>query len=479
MTTVVEAESAVEADADLSEVARNAAWGMWGQMTGRRQFELRRRRDYANGRGGIPDVDSDATEELRDLARISRLNMCGVVRDTFARGLSCVGFRSPTAQDDEPAWLWWQSHRLDARQRQVYRNALTYGEAYVSVLPDDRTDDKARPAIWSPLSAFVEYDEPGDVFPSRALLVRRTAEGHSVLIVDDTSVTPGMLRKSPKGSTGQKSAGVRREDIEITGDPWEHGATHGGRPVCPVVRFVDETSEDDGESGVGVVEPVIELNRAMNQVNFDRLVVARFGAHDQKLIIGWTAPSDRLAKLSAAHIGAIDEHPNDVRVDRWQGSPLSPYNDLIKELREQVALQASIPLWAAGSISNVSTDTAAMIEASYQRELQAKRESYGEAWETVIRLAVSMSGDAEPDQSAEMVWRETQARAFGAVVDGITKMAQVGVPIDELLDLIPGMTQQRIQAIRQAITRGRGTEALEAIAASLRPVSQAPAIAEE
>lgn len=463
MTAVVETEP-IEADADYTDIAQGAIWGMWSQMVGRRQFELRRRRDYANGRGGIPDVDVDASEELRDIARISRLNMCGVVRDTFARGLSCVGFRSPTAQDDDPAWSWWQSHRLDARQRQVYRHALTYGESYVSVLPDDRFDDKARPSIWSPLSAFVEYAEPGDMFPESAILVRRTADGHSVLMVDDTTVTPGIIRKAPKGSTGHRAAGARLEDIEVTGEPWEHGAAYDGRPVCPIVRFIDETSEDDGASGVGVVEPVIELNRAMNQVNFDRLVVARFGAHDQKLIIGWSAPADRLAKLSAAHIGAIDEDPADVRVERWQGSPLAPYNDLIKELREQVALQASIPLWAAGSISNVSTDTAAMIEASYQRELQAKRESYGESWEAVIRLAIRMTGGAEPDAGAEMVWRETQARAFGAVVDGITKLAQVGVPVEELLDLIPGMTQQRIAAIRSAIIRGVGASVLAAIA---------------
>lgn len=464
MSTTLELEP-TGADDELTEIARAAMWDLWGQASGRRQFHLRRRRDYANGRSGIPDIDSDATEELRDLAKISRLNMCGVVRDTFARGLSCVGFRSPQSQDDEPAWLWWQKHRLDARQHQIHSHALTYGEGFVSVLPDDRTNDKARPVIWSPLSAVVDYDEPGDLFPTRAMLIRHTAEGYSVLMVDDMTVTPGILRKAKKSVAGRKVDGVRWSDVEVTGESWEHGGAHEGRPVCPVVRFVDRSS-DEGEPSDGVVEPVIELNRAMNQVNFDRLVVARFGAHDQKLIIGWTAPTDRLAKLSAAHIGAIDEHPNDVRVDRWQGSPLAPYNELVKELREQVALEASIPLWAAGSISNVSTDTAAMIEAAHQRELAAKRESYGESWEQVIRLAMAMSGETEPDPGAEMVWRETQARAFGAVVDGITKLASIpadssGVPVTELLDLIPGMSQQRIQAIKQAMKRPRADAILQ------------------
>ena len=474
MTTVL--EEPVDTD-DLTSIARAAIWGAWSARSARRST-LTRRGDYARGRGGIPDLEDGASDELKDLARISRLNMCGVVVDTFARGLSVVGFRSPTAQDDEPAWLWWQKHRLDARQGQVHRMAPTYGECFVSVLPDDRVGDPARPVIWSPLSAHVEYAEPDDMFPERATLIRRTAEGWSVLLVDDTTVTPGLLRKAPKDSQGTKVDGVRLGDVEVTGDPWEHGATYEGQPVCPVVRFVDETS-DEGASAVGVVEPLIDLNRAMNQVNFDRLVVARYGAHDQKLIIGWTAPKDRLIKLSAAHIGAIDEHPDDVRVERWQGSPLAPYNELIREMREQVALEAAIPLWAAGSISNVSTDTAAMIEAAHQRELAIKRESYGESWEQVIRLAVAMQGDPEPAAEAEVVWRETQARAFGAVVDGITKLAAIpagseGVPIEDMLDLIPGMTQQRMTSIRDGIRRRRSAAGLQALVAAAQRPSPPP-----
>ena len=460
MTDTELESTSIEIDADYTDAARAAIMGARSAMAGRHGAALRRRRDHAAGRGGIPDVSEDASEELRDIARVSRLNMCGVVRDTFARGLSVVGFRSPSAQDDDPAWAWWQAHRLDARQRQVYKHSLTYGEAFVSVLPDDRMGDPARPVIWSPLSVMADYEEPGDLFPSSAILMRHTAEGVSVLMVDSTHVTTGIVRIRRKGD-GSRAA-TRMRDIEIIGEPWEHGATYGGAPVCPVVRFLDESS-DDGDRGVGVVEPAIDLNRAMNQVNFDRLVVARYGAHDQKIIIGWTAPKDHLARLSAAHIGAIDEHPNDVRIDRWQASPLGPYNELISELREQVALELSIPLWAAGNISNVSTDTAAMIEAAHQRELQAKRDGLGESWEQVIRLAVAMSGGPQPSESAEVIWRETQARAFGAVVDGVTKLAQAGVPIEELLDMIPGMTQQRMNAIRQALKRSQGAAALASI----------------
>jgi len=471
--TVTELEPEIDADAGLTEIARAAIWDAWGVRTARRS-RLERNRDYRHGRGGIVALEEGASDELQNLAKVSRLNMCGVGVKTFKRGLSVVGYRSPTAEDDDPAWKWWQEHRLDARQGQVYDHALTYSEGFVSVLPDDRMGDKARPVIWSPLSAVVDYDEPDDLFPATALLLRRTAEGWSVLMVDNKTVTPGRLVAKGNGTTEDRRTldGVRVGDVEVTGEPWEHGATYDGRAVCPVVRFSDESS-DEGEQSRGIVEPLIDLARAMNVVNFNRLVVAQYGAHDQKLIIGWSTSKDRLIKLGAAHIGAIDEHPDDVRVDRWQASPLSPYNELVRELREQFALEAAIPLWAAGSISNVSTDTAAMIESAHQRELGIKKDSFGESWEQVIRLAMSMSGLPEPDAEAEMVWRETQARAFGAVVDGITKLAAIpadaaGVPVEEMLDMIPGMTQQRIKAIQDTIRRRRTQMAFAAVAAATR-----------
>jgi len=468
----------VEPDVDavsdgLTAVARASMWSAWRSLRDSSALtRLRRRRDYALGRGGIPDLDDGASEELRDLAQISRLNMGGVVVKTFARGLSVVGFRSPTADDDEPAWRWWQQHRLDQRQSLVHRHTLTYGEGYVSVLPDDRYGDPARPVIWSPLSAVVDFAEADDLFPATAMLTRRTADGWSVLLVDDTYVQPGVIRLAPRDAGGETVDGVRVRDIEPTGEPWAHGATYNGAPVCPVVRFVDEWSDEaTATSAQGVVEPIIDLNRAMNQVNFDRLVVARFGAHDQKLIIGWSAPKDRLARMSAGHIATIDEHPDDVRVERWQGSALEPYNALIREMREQVALEAAIPLWAAGNISNVSTDTAAMIEAAHQRELGVKRDSIGESWEQVVRLGVAMSGQEQPADDAEMVWRDTQARSFAQVVDGIVKLATIpagseGVPVEMMLDTIPGMSQQRITAIRDELRRRRSHARMDALIAA-------------
>lgn len=454
MSTVLEPD--LTTSDELTDIARAAIWGSWSRSS--RQSKLRLYGSYADGTAGIPDVPQDSSDEIHELARQSVRNVCGVVVDTFDRGLSVVGFRSPTAADDDPAWEWWQKHRLDARQHAVHRPALKYGWSWVSVLPDD--EGEPTPAVWTPMSVSAEWDNPDmDRFPISAMLMRKVTDpelgkGFSVLFVDDMTVQPGFIR-TVKGRSPRKS------DVELLGDPWTHGATYDGVPVCPVVRFVNEVPEEDRDPR-GEVEPLIRPQRAINSVNFDRLCVSRSGAFIQKVIIGWTASEDQIAKASAANVWTFADRPEDVKVDSFPASPLGPYDAQLREMTEQVALQAGIPLHQlTGSLQNVSTETAALAESAHQRKLQIKRETFGESWEQVIRLAVGMAGGDEPDDAAEVVWRETEARSFAAVVDGMVKLASVpsgGVPIEELLDLIPGMTQQKITAVRESIRKGRAAQ---------------------
>ena len=452
-------------DADLTEIARDAIWSAWSRRS-KAKLNLTILRRYAEGEAGIPDVAEGANDELRALAKQSVINMCGVVVDTFDAGLSVTGFRSPSSSDDDEAWRLWQDNGMDARQTECHREVLTLGEAFVSVLPDDERDGQPSFAVWSKLDALVEFDDPRrDTFPRSAVLFRRVDDpelgrGWSLLLVDDTTVTPGFIPEKKRRASGAVE-GIKAVDIVPMGAAWAHGATFKGRPVCPVVRFQNERPAEDRPPR-GEVEPLKKAQQALNAVNFDRLVVSRFGAFAQKVIIGWTATADAVARMSSANALTFEDHPDDIRVQQLPGSPLSPYNELIGEIKEQIALQASIPLYTAtGNLTNVSAETTAMVENAHQRKLERKRELLGESWETVLRLAVAMEGLPEPDVAAEMVWRETQARAFGAVVDGITKLAaippeQVGVLV-ELLDLIPGMTQQKIDAVRGAVTRQQGS----------------------
>ena len=78
-----------------------------------------------------------------------------------------------------------------------------------------------------------------------------------------------------------------------------------------------------------------------------------------------------------------------------------------------------------------------------------------------------MDGDSETadDTEAEVVWRDTEPRSFAAVVDGVCKLAAAGVPIESLLPMIPGMTQQTQLGISEAMRSGRMTQILDKLTA--------------
>lgn len=422
--------------------------------------------EYVNGLRGRPSVPEGASDEVKDLARLSIKNVLALVRDSFAQNLSVVGYRNATARENDPAWDLWQRNRMDARQAEVYRPALTYGAAYVTVTPGP-DGPVFRPR--SPRQILAVYDDPAlDSWPQYALetwVTQKNAKQRRMgVLYDDTYMYELDLGALSTGDTAAESARVTRpitvvEVLEVT----RHGATYEGRNVCPVIRFVNNRDADD--MIVGEIAPLILQQQAINSVNFDRLIVSRFGANPQRVITGWAGSKAEVLKASAMRVWTFDDP--DVRAQAFPAASVEPYNSILEEMMQHVAMTAQIsPSQVTGKMINVSAEALAAAEANQQRKLAAKRESFGESWEQVLKLAAEMDG-AQPDAAettmadagAEVVWRDTEARSFAAVVDGVTKLAAAGVPIENLLTIVPGMTQQSIQGIKDAM-RGAGTVSL-------------------
>lgn len=421
--------------------------------------------NYVRGRYGIPDVPDGAGDELQDIARMSVKNVLSLVRDAFSQNLSVIGFRSPEATENDDVWDLWQANRLDARQAEAHRSAITYGTAYAVV------GDTLR--IRSPRQLFAVYADPQvDEWPVYALetwidYTEKKPLRRGILRDDEFEyhVTLGHVTRIQGEATDSVS---RRLTVTPAVDddgndiqPAPHGAMVDGEPVCPVVRFINSRDAEDMVSGE--IEPLIGLQKAINAVNFDRLVVSRFGAFPQRYAIGWAASSkDELVKASMARLMAFDDE--EIKVGSFPAASVDPYNSILEEMLTHVAMTAQIPISAFGKMANLSADALAMAEAPHQRKLIDKRGSFGESWEQMLRLLGDLNG-LKVDAAAEVVWRDTEARAYGAVVDGITKLTASGVPIEVQLDDIPGWSQQRAKAARERIAAQ--TNPFDSLAATL------------
>jgi len=478
------ADDTDDAMMDRNEIAALIS-DMWTLHIAERGW-LDRIYEYVNGLRGRPGVPEGASDEVKDLAKLSVKNVLTLVRDSFAQNLSVVGYRSATARENAPEWDMWQRNRMDARQAEVHRPALTYGAAYVTITPGP-DGPVFRPR--SPRQILAVYDDPTlDAWPQYALetwVTYRDAKPRRMgMLYDENFMYELDLGVLSRGDTAAESARVTRP-ISVTEviNVARHGATYGGQPVCPVVRFVNSRDADD--MVVGEIAPLILLQQAINNVNFDRLIVSRFGAFPQKVITGWAGSTSEVLKASSMRIWTFEDP--DVKSAAFPPASIEPYNSLLNEMMEHVAMVAQIsPSQVTGKMINVSAEALAAAEANQQRKLASKRESFGESWEQVLKLAAEMNGD-QPDAAeltmadagAEVIWRDTEARSFAAVVDGVTKLAGAGVPIEHLLTIVPGMTQQQITAIKQQI-RGGDVRSLvdRLLAAPPTPAPAAPPLAQ-
>lgn len=407
--------------------------------------------EYCDGKRGKPELPSNASREVKAIRDKCVYNVLDLVVDAFVQNLSVIGYRDAAAEQDADGWNDWQRNKMDARQAEIYTPTVKYGAGYVVVSPSP-----AGP-VWrprSPRQILCLYDDAQiDEWPQYALetWVDKTdgKPRRKGIFLDDTFEYPvdlGEIQTPPRRSDGQVKRAIFSLGQDSIGDPVPHFAG-----VCPVVRYCDR--RDSEKIIEGEVERLIGDQQTINEVNFDRLIVARFGAFPQKVIRGWTGSKEEVLSASARKVWTFDDGPNEVAVDQLPAASLDPYNTLLGDLVEHVAVRAQIsPLYITGKLVNVSADTVAAAEANQQRKLTAMRESFGESHEQLLDLTRRMAGRGGADVAAEVVWRDTEARAFGVIADGVIKVAQAiqtGAPIMPLLSLLPGVSPSMVAAMQK------------------------------
>lgn len=437
------------------EDIRDLIGAMW---TWRQSEQLRFNtiHNYITGAAGYPNLPSGADPEVVAIQRISIKNVLSLVRDSFAQNLSVVGYRDAKSQSDMPGWSVWQDNRMDARQAEIYRPALTYGVSYVFVTPSD-DGPVFRPR--SPRKSMALYEDPDiDQWPQYALETwidntdgKPTRRG---TFYDDNWTYQLNLGPALPSVLTENEEQIRSTLFPVALEGMKAAPHNAG--VCPVVRYVNSRDADD--MIVGEIEPLIPLQRAINEVNFDRLVAGRWGAFPQKVVTGWSGTDSEVLKASARRVWTFGDA--EVKASTLQPASMANYNEILEEMIIHLAMVAQIsPSQVSGKLVNVSADALAAAEANQQRKLAAKRDSFGESHEQLLTLGAKLSGDkaGAKDAESEVVWRDTEARSWAAIVDGVTKLSAAGVPIEYLLPMLPGMTQQQVLAIKEAMKKAQVT----------------------
>lgn len=412
----------------------------------REQLDTVRR--YWKGRQALPAViPTSAPREVRTMARIARVNVCAIVVDTLAQSTFVDGFRSKAEADDAEVWQVWQANRMDARQTGIHRAAFAYGASYAVVLPGNPV-----PVIRgvSPRSMTAVYGEDPD-WPLWAL---EKLGNRLWRLYDDEAIY--YIEESP--------------DVAKPGFSHIETREHG-MGVTPVVRYLDEddldadddVNDDDHRQGDpvampnrGQVAPLRPIQDQIDLTTFGLLVAQWYSAFRQRYAIGWVAEDEtEKMKAGASQLWTFDKSPEDMTLGEFEQTNLDGYiRSREASLRHAATLSQTPVHELIGELVNLSAEALAAAEAGRDRKVDERKTLLGESHEQTLSLVGRLTGNAVPDD-AEVVWRDTSARAFAATVDGLGKLVtMLGIPPQELWERVPGATRQDINRWKAAAESG-------------------------
>ena len=398
---------------------------------------------YLRGKHDGPYQPRAAGAEYRKLVSRATTNMLPLVVTVRAQALFVEGFRTAAGDTNSVGWQVWQANGFDRRQTAVYRAALNYGTAYVTVLPGDPL-----PVIRgvSPRKMIAVYDDPAeDDWPIYALRQDSPVNGQGrYRLYDDTNVY----------TLEEKSSGLTITKTQ------KHGAG-----VCPVVRFCDDL-DLDGRS-TGRIEPLMVLQDRLDQTVFDLLMTQTFASWKVRTVAGMEiAPelSDaQRAELTDEQVAArkvrlaqdrfLVAEDEDTKFGTLDETPLDGFIAAVELVERQIATTSQTPPHSLlGHMVNLSAEALAAAEAGWSRDVEELKHTFGESDEQMLRLAALLAGDeAEAqDMSSQVIWRDMESRSMAQTADALGKIAQMlGVPVQLLWSKIPGFTQADIDEAKR------------------------------
>ena len=421
-----------------------------------------------------PHKPRHATPEYQELAKRAQAPWGDLVVTTVAQTLYVAGYRRGDQEDNSTPWRVWQANGMDARQIALHRAALTYGLAYVTVVPGRTAlTGEAMPMMraHSPRKMLALYEDPEiDEFPIVAIRVTKRRSGFVVEVYDDKFVHT---------LTGDKNGGGLADKLEYRGAE-EHGAG-----VCPVVRFANRF-DLEGRSA-GEIEPLVSVLGRIDQTSMDRLVVQRFAAWIVRTIAGMSITETAAATGRTEAQVKQELRPEDLLVaedpDTKFGSlPATPLDGFINAHEADVGVLAAVSQTPAhelnGKMANLSAEALAAARAGATAKSDERKVLFGEAHGQALRLAAHILGDAAAaaDFEAQIRWRDTSIRSMAQAADALGKLAdQLEFPRELLWEKIPGVDELDLQRARTIVEKGTRLEQLLTEIAAAQGVETAPA----
>jgi hypothetical protein len=397
--------------------------------------------DYFEGRHTDPYVPLTATEETIELRKRSVYNLMPLAVSIPAQISFVDGYRRG-GELFPPEWKnVWDRCNMPAKQTQIYKAALKYGQAWVGL--ENLGKKKPEIKLYSTRDTVGMFHDPVN-------------DAHPVYLV--TIKSRPLDKKNPGRAIYMDDERIVHFDYttdhefrERPGENYEHDLG-----VCPAVRYVCEL--DDVGNVRGVIEPLIPTQDAINQSKFNLLITQQFSSFKVRWAAGMVGEPrlDSDGDIMRDDNGQVMYQPVAVSPSRFlmvddpQGkfgaldeTPLQGFIESLEMEIKHFATQGQLPPHSLlGNMSNLSADTLIAAMGQTMRFGHVLKVSWGQSHEALLRLVVLDLGiDGGDDYAGEVRWRDMSDQGFATLMDGLGKAVQmVGVPRRFAWTRFPGVT---------------------------------------
>lgn len=373
-------------------------------------------------------------------------NLCRTVVDVTVDKLQLEGFDTTDGDGCDDAWDLWQNLKMHRKANQVHEEMLRTGDAYVIVQQDETTKElEIYPQAAE--TCMVRYD---DEHPDRV------AFGFKWWALSDGRVRanlyyPDRTLKFITATSAQFDLPQRATAFV----PWTMPEIPNELGVVPMFHFPNRANI--GQLGVSELEDVVPLQDALNKAILDMMVNGEYISFPQRWAVGleletdpdtgqainpFTSGADRLWATGSS----------ETQFGQFNQADMTQFINVQENYRLEIGRVSGTPLhYLFTSNQFPSGEAMKTAEARHVAKVERAQVICGEQWETIMALALKLSGQAMSDANATIRarWKNPEPRSQQLFSQEILAKKQTNVP-DEQLWKEWGYSDEEIESFQQA-----------------------------
>lgn len=379
------------------------------------------------------------------------INWPRLLVSSYVDRLRLSGFTLET-EADAGVWEAFTRAGLIAGSELVHTDRLTYGAAYLTVIPEAGGGVAAVPD--SPRTMTADVDPLSGRCRRSVRYWTHNDKGHALVITPE-AVTRWETPTVDAGSAGEWTR------VDEQGSPFADTGLH------PTVPFIRRMAGDDHD-GTSVAADILDLTDAGNKLMGDAMVTSEDYARPRRWATGLEIEEDEDGNMVDPFDrgrGLQSEDPG-TKFGQFAPASLEAYSNMIATVTQLIGALSGLPPHYLGLAGDQATSSEGVRATESQLTMRVYSEirSLNGPWSDVAtRLDLAANLERTDPRQFAPAWESPEIRTPGMASDAAAKLHGIGVPLRHLLTDPLGYDPERADAIM----RDRSTELVDRAAAEM------------